>query len=82
MPIARTAAYFQAVIRARAKIHMGDRFKLGTQFPAEGFVQRAIEAHFLKRGYARDDAGHADLVCTHPETGEKWRVEAKGLLLR
>lgn len=49
------------------------------QFPHEGFVQGAIEAHFRNAGYALGTDSHVDLLCRHPETGETWHIEAKGV---
>ena len=54
------------------------RYKLGETFPNEGFVQRAIEQHFASLGYHVEPAEHTDLVCVHPETSERWVIEAKG----
>ena len=54
------------------------RFKRGLDWPNEGFVQQAIEAHFRAAGYAIDEHKTIDLVCVHPGTGERWSVEAKG----
>ncbi|MDD3927402.1 MAG: hypothetical protein PHT33_12165 [bacterium] len=53
-------------------------FKLGTDFPYEGFVQLSIEAHFMRLGFTIDADTHADLICFHPLTGERWLIEAKG----
>jgi hypothetical protein len=53
-------------------------FKLGTEFPREGFVQRCLERHFGENGYKRTSAGHTDFACIHPSSGERWVVEAKG----
>jgi len=54
-------------------------YKRGVEFPHEGFVQAAIEAHFSTCGYATLPSGDPDLACTHPETGVSWVIEAKGL---
>lgn len=54
-------------------------YKLGSEFPAEWFVQKAIEIHFLDRGFSLDTSGHVDLLCVHSHTGERWHVEVKGL---
>lgn len=51
----------------------------GGDFPHEGFVQRAIEGYFSGLCFKAETGGHADLVCAHSETGERWLVEAKGL---
>ena len=53
-------------------------FKRGNDFPHEGFVQDAIEAYFMKLGFTLDTEQRTDLICSHPETGEKWHIEAKG----
>jgi hypothetical protein len=50
-------------------------FRLDSDLPREGFVQRAIERHFAS--CARAEAGHADFACTD-ERGRRWLVEAKG----
>lgn len=54
-------------------------YRLGTEFPYEGFVQTAIEAHFVQRGFTLETNTHADLLCAHSETGERWLIEAKGV---
>lgn len=54
-------------------------FRLGVEFPREGFVQWAIERHFQELGYQVKPHSHADLYCVHPMTGEMWLIEAKGL---
>ncbi len=53
-------------------------YPLGHEFPHEGFVQRAIESHFIALGFQLNPRGNADLSCKHPSTGEHWLVEAKG----
>ncbi len=55
------------------------RFKRGLDFPNEGFVQQAIEAHFAVLGFTRKRERHADYAGHHLETGEKWLIEAKGM---
>jgi hypothetical protein len=54
-------------------------YRLGAKFPHEGYVQSAIEAHFLGLGFTIDTNSDADLLCAHSETGERWLVEAKGV---
>jgi hypothetical protein len=54
-------------------------FKRGVEWPNEGFVQGAIEAFFRFSGFEVEEHKTIDLVCSHPTTGAKWRVEAKGL---
>jgi len=41
-------------------------------------VQAAIERHFRELGFNVDANGHVDLTCEHPQTGERWHIEAKG----
>jgi hypothetical protein len=53
-------------------------FKRGTEWPHEGFVQAALEAYFSSLGFAIEHHKTIDLVCSHPITGEKWSIEAKG----
>lgn len=47
-------------------------------FPNETFVQKALEAHFQSRGFVAVSKGYTDLVVDHPESGERWVIEAKG----
>lgn len=54
-------------------------YKRGMEFPHEGFVQNSIEAYFRNDGYILVVDGHVDLLCTHPETGDSWHIEAKGV---
>jgi hypothetical protein len=54
------------------------RFALGIEFPYEGFVQHAIEAHFRSEGFDIASVPHVDLSCSHAQTGEVWHIEAKG----
>lgn len=53
-------------------------FPRGTEFPNEGFVQNAIETYFTDQGFTLLEEGYTDLACVHPQTGERWVVEAKG----
>lgn len=53
-------------------------FKLGKEYPREGFVQEAIERYFNQRGYIEKPRDHVDWVCKHPESGDLWIIEAKG----
>lgn len=50
-------------------------FKLGSDYPREGFVQAALERHF--GACERLEAGFADFACIDEE-GERWVIEAKG----
>jgi len=54
-------------------------YKRGKDFPAEQFVQVAIEAYFLNQGFNLDRSRHVDLACVHPITGERWQIESKGI---
>lgn len=58
---------------------MARKYQLGIEFPHEGFVQSALEQYFTDLGFDIDLRGHADLVCAHSESGERWLVEAKGV---
>lgn len=53
-------------------------FKRGTSFPNEGFIQAAIEAHFLRLGFVQESHAATDYIGTHPQTKERWAIEAKG----
>lgn len=57
----------------------GRSYKLGSEFPAEWFVQKAVENYFGERGFHLDVTGHVDLICVHRNTGERWHIEVKGL---
>jgi anti-sigma factor RsiW len=50
-------------------------YKLGVDFPREGFVQVALERHF--ESCERLEADHADFACID-ENGRRWVIEAKG----
>ena len=54
-------------------------FKRGAEFPHEGFVQAAIQRHFSALGFIIVTDSYADLICSHPETGKRWLIEAKGV---
>ena len=41
-------------------------------------MQAALENHFRERGFTIEAAGDIDLRCTHPDTCERWHIEAKG----
>jgi hypothetical protein len=53
-------------------------FRLGTDFPREGFVQQALERHFCAPDYEPLEVGQVDLACVHKPSGERWIIEAKG----
>lgn len=57
---------------------MTRRYRLGTDFPGEGFVQAAVEEHFRNLGFAVDAAGDIDLLCRHSGSEECWHIEVKG----
>ncbi len=54
------------------------QFKLGEEFPHEGFVQAAVNRHFSNLGFVSEEGGYADLRCTQPITKEQWHIEANG----
>lgn len=59
---------------------MAGSYKRGSQFPAEHFVQMAIEAYFLvNRKFEREIHRNVDLICVDPSSGERWHIEAKGI---
>ena len=62
-----------------ASTWMPRNYQLGSEFPHEGFVQAALERYFADLGFGVDVDGHADLVCAHSGSGERWLVEAKGV---
>ena len=58
------------------------KYKRGAEFPAEFFVQKAVENYFRERGFTLNTSSHVDLICVHPATGEQWHIEAKGITLK
>lgn len=55
-----------------------NQYKLGEDFPCEGFVQKSIEAYFLDHGFHILGVENPDLLCRNPESGQTWVIEAKG----
>ncbi|NLX83217.1 MAG: hypothetical protein GXZ04_05310 [Clostridiales bacterium] len=53
-------------------------YHLGFNFPYEGFVQTRLEQYFTSEGYTLISGSHADLVCEHAQTKDRWVIEAKG----
>ena len=53
-------------------------FPRGELFPSEAFVQKCLQAHFLKEGYEIRSEPPTDLVAVHPTRPDVWHVEAKG----
>ena len=47
-------------------------------FPHEGFIQNTLESYFDKKGFIVESIPYTDYAGIHMETGEKWRIEAKG----
>jgi hypothetical protein len=62
----------------RSPAHIPRTYKRGSDFPSEAFVQKAVERHFASLGFAVDASSQVDLLCSHPATGERWHIEAKG----
>jgi hypothetical protein len=58
-------------------IRRGWSHPLGEEFPREGFVQPATEAHFAS--WERDETTTADVVCLDEDTDVTWVIEAKGV---
>jgi hypothetical protein len=54
-------------------------YKIGMDFPYEVFVQHALETYFDIKGYIKQPIPYTDYAGVHTETGELWRIEAKGL---
>lgn len=53
-------------------------FKRGTEFPNEGFVHAAIQAHFRRAGYDQVAGGNVDFSFVRESDGTSWLIEAKG----
>jgi len=58
---------------------MSRSYKRGLEFPHEGFVQLSLEEHFRSAGFLLTTDSRVDLICSHPDTGESWHIEAKGV---
>lgn len=58
---------------------MAHHFQRGLAYPSEGFVQAAIEEHFLALGFTVEPSRVVDLLCCHPAAQERWHIEAKGV---
>jgi len=48
------------------------------EFPEESFIQGSVEEYFQKRGFKRIEANCVDYVCEHPDSGDRWHIEAQG----
>jgi hypothetical protein len=48
------------------------------EFPEECFIQECIDEYFNERGFSRIDANCVDYVCEHPDSGDRWHIEAHG----
>lgn len=53
-------------------------YRLGTDFPSEGFVQTVIEGHFRSLGFTIDTTSDIDLICHRSAPPERWHIEVKG----
>lgn len=48
------------------------------EYPEECFIQDIIAEYFEKNGFHRIETNCVDYVCMHPDTGERWHIEAHG----
>jgi hypothetical protein len=54
-------------------------FRLGTDFPHEGFVHDSVRRHFEANGYINGTAGYVDFQFRHPTANDRWHIEGKGM---
>jgi len=47
-------------------------------YPEECFIQGVIVEYFSDKGYSRIETHCVDYVCEHPDTNERWHIEAHG----
>ncbi|MGI8913955.1 MAG: hypothetical protein ACR2JY_09300 [Chloroflexota bacterium] len=66
------------MISSKKEMRTVANYQLPAVFPYEGFVLPAVQRHFEVLGFRVEIKGNEDLACIHPETGERWCVEAKG----
>lgn len=47
-------------------------------YPGECFVQESVDEYFKNKGFRRIETSCVDYVCEHPDTDERWHIEAHG----
>ena len=48
------------------------------EYPDECFIQEIINEYFSGNGFRRIETNCVDYVCEHPDTDERWHIEAHG----
>ncbi len=48
------------------------------EYPEECFIQEIIDEYFSDKGFCRIETNCVDYVCEHPDTYERWHIEAHG----
>ena len=48
------------------------------EFPEECFIKEILDEHFNKQGFQRIETNCVDYVCEHPDSGDRWHIEAHG----
>jgi hypothetical protein len=48
------------------------------KYPEECFIQEVIEEYFEEQGFRGIETDCVDYVCQHPDTGDRWHIEAHG----
>jgi hypothetical protein len=53
-------------------------FSKMAKYPEECFIQEVIEEYFEEQGFRGIETDCVDYVCQHPDTGDRWHIEAHG----
>jgi len=48
------------------------------EYPDECFIQEILDEHFNAKGFHRIASNCVDYVCEHPDTRDRWHIEAHG----
>jgi len=66
--------------RSRRQVGVADTatFRLGIEFPHEGFVQESVRRYFESEAYINTTNCYVDVAFQHPINKEQWGIEAKG----
>ena len=54
------------------------QYKRTGKYPDECFIQEILDEYFTENGFHRIETNCVDYVCEHPDTGDRWHIEAHG----
>lgn len=54
------------------------QYKRTGQYPEECFIKEILDEYFSKKGFNRIETNCVDYVCVHPDSGDRWHIEAHG----